>query len=53
MLPLLLRALRALGRETAPELLLATPAEVLAVARTQWRPEAIAQRTTVPEADLR
>ncbi len=50
--PLLLRALRALGQETEPELLLATPAEVLAVARKQWKPEAIAQRTTVPEADL-
>ncbi len=51
--PLLLRALRALGQETDPDLLLATPAEVLAIARKQWRPEAIAQRTTVPEADLR
>jgi len=51
--PLLLRALRALGQETDPDLLLATPAEVLAIARKQWRTEAIAQRTTVPEADLR
>ena len=51
--PLLLRALRALGQEADPDLLLATPAEVLAIARQQWRPEAIAQRTTVPEADLR
>lgn len=50
--PLLLRALRALGQEAPPELLLATPAQVLAVAREQWRPQAIAQRTTVPEADL-
>ncbi|CAG8870342.1 Glutamyl-Q tRNA(Asp) synthetase [Pseudomonas fluorescens] len=51
--PLLLRALRALGQETGPELLEATPAQVLAVARERWRPEAIAHRATVPEADLR
>ena len=51
--PLLLRALRALGQETSPELRGATPAQVLAVARERWRPEAIARRTTVPEADLR
>ena len=50
--PLLLRALRALGQETDPGLEKATPAQVLAVARQQWRPQAIAQRTTVPEADL-
>ena len=51
--PLLLRALRALGQETSTELLEATPAQVLAVARERWRPEAIARRATVPEADLR
>jgi glutamyl-Q tRNA(Asp) synthetase len=44
--------LRALGQDTDAELLLATPAEVLAVAREQWRPEAIARQLTVPEADL-
>lgn len=31
----------------------ASPAEVLTVARQQWRPEAIAHKLTVPEADLR
>ncbi|WP_288756105.1 glutamate--tRNA ligase family protein, partial [uncultured Pseudomonas sp.] len=51
--PLLLRALRALGQDTPAQLASATPAEVLALARAQWRPERIAQRTTVPEADLR
>jgi len=51
--PLLLRALRALGQATDPALESASPGEVLAVARQQWRPDAIASRMTVPEADLR
>lgn len=51
--PLLLRALRALGQATDPALENARPGEVLAVARQQWRPDAIASRMTVPEADLR
>lgn len=51
--PLLLRALRALGQATDPALEGASPGEVLAVARQQWRPDAIASRMTVPEADLR
>jgi len=51
--PLLLRALRALGQTTEPAMESASPAEVLAIARQQWRPEAIARRLTVPEADLR
>ncbi|MGE7992694.1 tRNA glutamyl-Q(34) synthetase GluQRS [Pseudomonas sp. NPDC089554] len=50
--PLLLRALRALGQDTDPMLEGATPAEVLAVARQQWKPERIAQQMTVPEATL-
>lgn len=51
--PLLLRALRALGQDTEPQQLQATPAEVLAVARTRWRPESIARTTMMPEAALR
>ncbi|MDM9595888.1 tRNA glutamyl-Q(34) synthetase GluQRS [Pseudomonas guariconensis] len=51
--PLLLRALRALGQATEPGMERASPAEVLTVARQQWRPEAIAHKLTVPEADLR
>ncbi len=50
--PLLLRALRALGQATDPALDNASPAEVLAVARQQWRVQAIARQMTLPEADL-
>lgn len=50
--PLLLRALRALGQATDPALDTASPAEVLAVARQQWRVQAIARQMTLPEADL-
>ncbi|MBF8779928.1 tRNA glutamyl-Q(34) synthetase GluQRS [Pseudomonas fulva] len=51
--PLLLRALRALGQATEPTMDAASPAEVLAIATQRWRPQAIANRTTLPEAQLR
>ncbi|MHC6223959.1 tRNA glutamyl-Q(34) synthetase GluQRS [Pseudomonas sp. X10] len=49
---LLLRALRALGQATDPALEGASPRQVLAVARQQWRPEAIARSSTLAEAEL-
>ncbi|MCH7416882.1 tRNA glutamyl-Q(34) synthetase GluQRS, partial [Pseudomonas mosselii] len=49
----LLRALRALGQQADPALAGASPREVLAAARQQWRPEQIARQMTVPEAQLR
>ncbi|MDU9394278.1 tRNA glutamyl-Q(34) synthetase GluQRS [Pseudomonas sp. zfem002] len=50
--PLILRALRALGQDTDAGMLEARPEEVLAHAARHWNAQAIAQRLTVPEADL-
>lgn len=51
--PLLLRALRALGQPTAPELNDALPGELLAWAIPRWNPGRIPRTLTLAEAQLR
>lgn len=51
--PLLLRALRALGQPTAPELNDALPGELLAWAIPRWNAERIPRTLTLAEAQLR
>ncbi|WP_312905771.1 tRNA glutamyl-Q(34) synthetase GluQRS [Stutzerimonas nitrititolerans] len=51
--PLLLRALRALGQPTAPELKDALPGELLAWATPRWNAERIPRMLTLAEAQLR
>lgn len=51
--PLLLRALRALGQPTAPELKDALPGELLAWAIPRWDAERIPRTLTLAEAQLR
>ena len=50
--PLLLRALRALGQPTAPELNDALPGELLAWAIPRWNAERIPRTLTLAEAQL-
>ena len=51
--PLLLRALRALGQSTAPELKDASPRELLVWATPRWNAERIPRTLTLAEAQLR
>lgn len=51
--PLLLRALRALGQPTAPELNDALPGEVLVWASARWNAELIPRNRTLAESQLR
>lgn len=51
--PLLLRALRALGQPTVPELKDALPGELLAWATPRWNAERIPRTLTLAEAQLR